>query len=176
MQRIGTGFDSHRLISGKPLVLGGVKIPFEKGLEGHSDGDALLHAITDALLGALALGDLGMWFPATKEYQNADSRELLKAVTKHAYKKGFRLGNLDATICSQAPKLAEFLPLMQTEITKCFPYAKLQQISIKATTTDHLGFIGRKEGICATAVILMKQPLLLKSFEYVQEWFGFRLQ
>ena len=179
MQRIGTGFDAHRLISGKPLVLGGVKIPFDQGLEGHSDGDALLHAITDALLGALALGDLGMWFPATQQYHNADSRELLKTVAKHADQQGYRLGNLDATICAQEPQLAIFLPQMQTEIARCFPHANPQQVSIKATTTDHLGFTGRKEGICAMAVILMKKSsflLPLKSFQYVQEWFGFHRQ
>ncbi len=179
MQRIGIGFDAHQLVLGRPLILGGVKIPFEKGLKGHSDGDALLHAITDALLGALTLGDLGMWFPATKKYEGADSRELLKTVTEYAHQRGFRLNNLDATICAQEPKLADFLPQMQQEIVQCFPSATPQQISIKATTTDHLGFTGRKEGICATAVILMKQPFFwqfLKSCEHVLGKFGVRQQ
>ena len=153
--RIGNGFDVHALVAGRPLVLGGVTIPHDKGLEGHSDADVLLHAIADAILGALALGDLGAHFPDTDaRWKGADSGTLLRHVMALASARGWRIGNVDATVIAQAPKVAPFVRTMRENIAAdlgCDP----SQISVKATTTEHLGFAGRGEGIAALATVLL---------------------
>ena len=155
--RIGYGYDVHRLVSGRPLVLGGVTIPHEKGLQGHSDADALLHAITDALLGALALGDIGQHFPDNDPaYEQIDSRILLRKAYALIKAKGFHLGNLDATVVAERPRLKDYIPDMRTNIAadlECEP----DQISIKATTSEKMGFAGREEGIAAMSVVLLVQ-------------------
>jgi 2-C-methyl-D-erythritol 2,4-cyclodiphosphate synthase len=155
MVRVGNGFDVHVLVAGRPLVLGGVTIPFERGLEGHSDADVLLHAIADAVLGALALGDIGQHFPDTDaKWKGADSRALLRHVAAIAFGKRYAVGNVDATVIAQAPKLAPYVPRMRANIA-----ADLQcdesSVSVKATTTEHLGFAGRGEGIAAIATVLL---------------------
>jgi 2-C-methyl-D-erythritol 2,4-cyclodiphosphate synthase len=155
--RIGNGFDVHALVTGRRLVLGGVTIPYERGLAGHSDADALLHAICDAILGALAAGDLGAHFPDTDPaYKDADSRTLLRRVWQRASAAGYSLGNIDATIIAQAPRLAPHVAQMIANIaTDCD--ARTDQVNVKATTTEHLGFAGRGEGIAALAsVVLVK--------------------
>jgi len=153
--RIGTGFDVHAFAAGRPLVIGGVTIAFERGLAGHSDADVLLHAISDALLGALALGDLGMHFPDTEaRYAGADSRALLRHVMSLVAQRGYEVGNVDATIIAQAPKLAPYIQAMRANVAAdlgCDP----DRISVKATTTERLGFAGREEGIAAQAVALV---------------------
>lgn len=155
--RIGYGFDIHQLVEGRKLILGGVEIPFEKGLLGHSDADVLLHAITDALLGALALGDIGQHFPDTdQKYKNADSKKLLTHCYRLIEKNGYTLSNLDATIVAQRPKLMSFLPEIRDVIAQLLDVT-LDQISVKATTSEKLGFVGREEGISATAVVLLKK-------------------
>lgn len=155
LPRIGTGYDVHPLIEGLPLILGGVTIPFEKGLDGHSDADVLLHAICDALLGAAALGDIGKHFPDTElSYKNADSRMFLRHVRDKLYKKGFDIINIDATIIAQAPRLAPYISTMQTHIAQDLG-VKLHQVNVKATTTEHLGFIGRGEGIATQAAAII---------------------
>jgi 2-C-methyl-D-erythritol 2,4-cyclodiphosphate synthase len=157
--RIGNGFDVHALVTGRRLVLGGVTIPYERGLAGHSDADALLHAICDAILGALAAGDLGAHFPDTDPaYKDADSRTLLRRVWQRASAAGYSLGNIDATIIAQAPRLAPHVAQMIANIaTDCV--ARTDQVNVKATTTEHLGFAGRGEGIAALAsVVLVKTP------------------
>jgi 2-C-methyl-D-erythritol 2,4-cyclodiphosphate synthase len=153
--RIGNGFDVHALAAGRRLVIGGVTIPFDRGLEGHSDADVLLHAIADALLGALALGDLGAHFPASDpKWKGADSRALLRHVASLVFARGYAIGNVDATVIAQAPKLAPHVGAMRTNIA-----ADLEcdgaQVSVKATTTDHCGFTGRGEGIAAIASVLV---------------------
>jgi 2-C-methyl-D-erythritol 2,4-cyclodiphosphate synthase len=153
--RIGQGFDVHALVAGRRLVLGGVTIPFDRGLEGHSDADVLLHAVADALLGALALGDIGMHFPdSDARWRNADSRVLLRAVMAQVASAGYGVGNVDATIVAQAPRVAPYVEAMRTNIA-----ADLQcdraHVSVKATTTERLGFTGRGEGIAAMAVALL---------------------
>ena len=153
--RIGQGFDVHALAAGRRLVLGGVAIPHERGLEGHSDADVLLHAIADALLGAAALGDLGRHFPDTDaQWHDADSRVLLRQVAALVTGQGYGVGNVDATIIAQAPKVAPYVEAMRANIA-----ADLQcdvgRISVKATTTEHLGFAGRGEGIAALATVLI---------------------
>lgn len=156
--RIGTGFDVHRLAEGYPLVIGGVRIPFEKGLVGHSDADVLLHAVMDALLGALALGDIGHHFPDTDPaFKGADSHQLLQRVWQMVEKEGYTLGNLDATIIAQKPKMAPYLPRMVERIAEACQ-AHPGQINIKATTTEQLGFCGRGEGIAAQAAVLLIAP------------------
>jgi 2-C-methyl-D-erythritol 2,4-cyclodiphosphate synthase len=153
--RIGYGFDIHQLVEGRKLILGGLEIPFEKGLLGHSDADVLFHAITDALLGALALGDIGQHFPDTDpEHKDADSRLLLRHCYKLVKEKGYTLSNLDATIVAQRPKLMPHLPKIR-EIIASDLEVDLDQISVKATTSEKLGFVGREEGISATAVVLI---------------------
>ncbi|RNC68014.1 MAG: 2-C-methyl-D-erythritol 2,4-cyclodiphosphate synthase [Desulfuromonadales bacterium] len=153
--RIGHGYDVHCLVEGRKLILGGVDIPWEKGLLGHSDADVLLHAISDAVLGALALGDIGKHFPDTDpQYKGADSRKLLRHVMALADRHGFRLGNLDATIVAQRPKLAPSIQAMRENIAADLD-AEIDQINVKATTTEQLGFAGRGEGIAAYAVVLM---------------------
>ena len=154
--RIGTGFDVHRLVPGRPLIIGGVHIPFELGLEGHSDADVLLHAISDAILGALGLGDIGRHFPDTDPaYKDADSHQLLVQVWRLAEEKGYQLGNLDATIIAQKPKLAPYIPQMVERVAQACQ-CRLEQVNIKATTTEQLGFPGRGEGIAAQAVVLLQ--------------------
>jgi len=156
MIRIGHGFDVHRLVPDRPLVLGGVTIPYEYGLLGHSDADVLLHAVSDAILGALGLGDIGRYFPDTDPaYKGINSMLLLEHVVGLAHTRGFRVNNLDTTIVAQRPKLAPHVTQM------IFNIAKVCQvlsgcINIKATTTEHLGYAGRGEGISAYAVVLME--------------------
>jgi len=153
--RIGTGFDVHALVEGRALVLGGVTIPHAKGLLGHSDADVLLHAIADALLGALALGDIGMHFPdSDAAYSGADSRVLLRRVMDLVSASGYEIGNVDATIMAQAPKVAPFVQAMRDNVAQDLRCA-VDRISIKATTTERLGFTGREEGIAAQAVALV---------------------
>ena len=153
--RIGHGFDAHALVPGRRLVLGGVTIPYERGLEGHSDADALLHAICDAILGALGAGDIGGHFPDTDTaYQDADSRDLLRRVCQQARGAGYALGNLDATVIAQAPRLAPYTARMVAHIAADCG-AQPDRINVKATTTDHLGCIGRGEGIAAVACVLL---------------------
>lgn len=154
--RIGHGYDVHRLVTGRKLIVGGVDIPYELGLLGHSDADVLLHAISDAILGALALGDIGKHFPDTDpRYKGADSRALLRHVMELADRKGFRLGNLDATIVAQRPKMAPHISLMREHIAADL-VADPERVNVKATTTEELGFAGRGEGIAAYAVVLME--------------------
>jgi len=154
--RIGTGYDVHRLVEGRKLILGGVEIPFEKGLLGHSDADVLLHAVCDALLGAAALGDIGQHFPDTaSEYKDIDSLILLRQVRQLLQIKGFSIVNIDSTIVAQQPKLAGFIPAMAANIAATLGIG-VEQVGIKATTTEGLGFEGRGEGISAQAVVLIK--------------------
>lgn len=154
--RIGFGYDVHQLTKGRELILGGVHIPYESGLLGHSDADVLIHAIMDALLGAAGLGDIGKHFPDTDPaYKDADSMKLLSHVKTLLAERGYRVGNMDATIVAQRPKLAEFLPKM---CKNCADTLQIKEdaINIKATTTEHLGFTGRGEGISAYAVCLIE--------------------
>jgi 2-C-methyl-D-erythritol 2,4-cyclodiphosphate synthase len=155
--RIGNGFDVHALVAGRKLVLGGVTIPFDRGLSGHSDADVLLHAITDALLGALALGDLGAHFPDTDpRWKDADSRVLLRHAMTLVSAKGYAVGNVDSTIVAQAPKLAPHVAAMVANIAADLGCA-VDRISVKATTTERLGFTGRGEGIAALATVLVER-------------------
>ena len=154
--RIGTGFDVHPLVAGRRLVIGGVTIPFERGLAGHSDADVLLHAIADALLGALALGDLGRHFPDTDpRWQNADSRALLRHVAMLVGSAGYGVGNVDATIVAQAPRMAPHVDAMRANIAADLG-CDAGRVSVKAKTTERLGFAGRGEGIAAMAVALLE--------------------
>jgi 2-C-methyl-D-erythritol 2,4-cyclodiphosphate synthase len=155
--RIGTGFDVHALVPGRALILGGVTVPHPRGLAGHSDADVLLHAIADALLGALALGDLGAHFPdSDPRWKGADSRVLLRHVASLVTGAGWGVGNVDATIIAQAPKLAPFIAAMRANVAADLG-CDLARISIKATTTEGLGFTGREEGMAAEAVVLVVQ-------------------
>ncbi|MCQ4935742.1 MULTISPECIES: 2-C-methyl-D-erythritol 2,4-cyclodiphosphate synthase [Anaerotignum] len=155
--RIGSGYDVHKLVENRKLILGGVEIPFEKGLLGHSDADVLVHAIMDALLGAAALGDIGRHFPDTKEeYKGADSLKLLSRVLYLISEKGYCIINIDATIIAQKPKLAPFIPEMCQMIAKTLDI-KGSQVNVKATTEEGLGFTGAGEGIAATAVCLLQE-------------------
>ena len=155
MMRIGHGYDVHKLVHGRDLILGGVKIPHTLGLLGHSDADVLLHAVSDALLGALALGDIGKHFPDTDPaYKGADSLMLLRRVMKLVREQGYGVGNIDATILAQAPKLRPYIDEMRRNIADAVG-ADTAQISVKATTEEHLGFTGREEGIAAHAVALL---------------------
>ena len=154
--RIGHGYDAHRFIEGRPLILGGINIPHEKGLDGHSDADVLLHAIMDAMLGAAALGDIGKHFPDTDEkYKDANSLELLKHTANLLFEKGYALQNVDATVLAQAPKLAPYIDEMRKAIAGAV-LAPVSSVSVKATTTERMGFEGRKEGISCHAVCLLK--------------------
>ena len=157
MIRIGHGFDVHQLVTGRKCIIGGVEIAHDKGLLGHSDADVLLHAICDALLGAAGLGDIGRHFPDTDaQYQGADSRALLRKVVALLKNAGFSVGNIDATIVAQAPKMAPHIPQMVAHIAAdC--NVELNCINVKATTTEKLGFTGRGEGIAAEAVCLIQQ-------------------
>ncbi|RNB79021.1 2-C-methyl-D-erythritol 2,4-cyclodiphosphate synthase [Brevibacillus fluminis] len=154
--RIGQGFDVHQLVEGRPCIIGGVTIPYEKGLLGHSDADVLLHAISDALLGAIGEGDIGKHFPDTDpEYKDADSLKLLVHIWKLVKEKGYELGNVDATIIAQKPKMAPYIPQMQEVIARALEASELSKVNVKATTTEQLGFTGRGEGIAAQAVCLL---------------------
>jgi 2-C-methyl-D-erythritol 2,4-cyclodiphosphate synthase len=154
--RIGTGFDVHALVPGRPLLLGGVKIPHTHGLQGHSDADVLLHAVADALLGALALGDLGHWFPPDDpRYAGADSAVLLAQVVAEVSRRGWRAANLDCTVIAERPKLAPHVPAMRERLAAVLG-VELERVSVKATTTEALGFTGRGEGIAAQAVVLLE--------------------
>ena len=156
--RIGHGYDVHRLVEGRSLILGGVRIPFEKGLDGHSDADVLTHAVMDALLGAAAMGDIGKLFPDTDDrYLGADSIALLREVDRRLTEAGYRLGNLDVTVIAQRPKLAPYLNQMRQNLAAAL-HTELQNVSVKATTEEHLGFTGSGEGIAAHAVCLL-EPL-----------------
>lgn len=153
--RIGQGFDVHQLVAGRKLIIGGVDIPYEKGLLGHSDADVLLHAICDALLGAAALGDIGKHFADTDvKYKDIDSRILLRDVAKKIEAAGYRVGNVDATIIAQAPKMAPHIPQMVANIAADLGIAH-NAVNVKATTTEQLGYTGRSEGIAAQAVVLL---------------------
>ncbi|CAG0978366.1 2-C-methyl-D-erythritol 2,4-cyclodiphosphate synthase [Geobacter sp.] len=155
--RIGHGYDVHCLVEGRKLILGGVDVPHERGLLGHSDADVLLHAIADAILGALALGDIGKHFPDTDpQYKGADSRKLLRHVIALAGQQGYALCNVDATIVAQRPKLAPFIPAMRANIAEDLD-SDMDRVNVKATTTEQLGFAGRGEGIAAYAVVLMER-------------------
>ena len=153
--RIGHGYDVHALTEGRDLILGGVKIPYERGLMGHSDADVLAHAISDALLGAAALGDIGVLFPDNDpQYKGADSLKLLSAVVAAVRRKGYAVGNIDATIIAQRPKLRPYIDDMRRNLASACNI-DLDCISVKATTEEHLGFTGRGEGISAHAVCLL---------------------
>lgn len=157
MIRVGQGCDIHALVPGRKLVLGGVDIPHPAGLLGHSDADALLHAITDALLGAAALGDIGRHFPDTDEqYRGANSRQLLRATVTLLLRDGWRVGNVDATIIAQAPKMAPYLPQMVANIAADLQ-VPVNCVNVKAKTAERLGFVGRREGIATEAVVLISR-------------------
>ena len=152
MSRFGMGYDVHQLVEGRKLIIGGVEIPFEKGLLGHSDADVLLHAISDALLGAAALGDIGKHFPDTDErYKGADSLKLLEEVGRLLAEKGYTVGNVDATLVAQRPKMAPHIPVMRENIARVL-HVDVDRINVKATTEEHLGFTGSGQGISAYAV------------------------
>lgn len=154
--RVGQGYDVHRLTEGRALILGGVHIPWEKGLLGHSDADVLLHAIMDALLGAAAIGDIGVLFPDTDpRYAGADSLRLLETVAVRLKGVGWRVVNIDSTLVAQRPKLSPFIPQMRDNIARVLEIGA-NRVSIKATTEEHLGFTGRGEGIAAQAVALLQ--------------------
>ena len=153
--RIGNGFDVHAFASGRPLVIGGVTIAHDRGLEGHSDADVLLHAIADAILGALAQGDLGRHFPdSDPRFKDADSRRLLRDVAAMMTAQRYRIGNVDATLIAQAPKLAPYVDAMRANIATDLGCDR-SRVSVKATTTERLGFTGREEGIAALATVLI---------------------
>lgn len=160
MIRVGQGFDVHQLVEGRPCIIGGVTIPYEKGLLGHSDADVLLHAITDAILGALGLGDIGKHFPDTDAaFKDADSLKLLEQVWKLVRERGYKLGNIDSTIIAQRPKMQPFIPQMAEIIAKALE-ADVSQVNVKATTTEQLGFTGRGEGIAAQSVVCLIKDML----------------
>lgn len=154
--RIGSGVDFHQLVEGRDLILGGVKVPHAKGALGHSDADVLLHAICDAILGAVGLGDIGTHFPDTeKEFKGIDSKVLLKRTVKLLAKEGYSLVNIDSTLCLQEPKIKPFVADMQAAIASITGIT-LRDVSIKATTTEKLGFVGREEGVIAYATVLVQ--------------------
>ena len=153
--RIGQGYDAHKFKDGGKLILGGVEVPYEKGMEAHSDGDVVIHALCDALLGAMALGDIGKHFPDTDAaYKGIDSRILLKEVMKKVREGGMKLGNADITVIAQAPKLAPHIEDMR-KILASDMSAAISNVSVKATTTEKMGFTGRAEGIAVTAIVLL---------------------
>ena len=153
--RTGIGFDVHAFSEGRKLIIGGIEIPFEKGLEGHSDADVLLHAICDAMLGALALGDIGIHFPNTdSKWKDADSTMLLKHVISLVDEKGYELGNLDCVLAMEKPKISPYLVQITKKLSSILQ-VDVDQISIKATTTEKLGFIGRTEGVASFATVLL---------------------
>lgn len=155
--RIGHGYDVHRLVPGRDLILGGVKIPYELGLDGHSDADVLLHAVMDALLGAAALRDIGYHFPDTDEaYRGADSRALLAEVGKKLSAAGYRVGNIDVTMIAQRPKLKDYIPLMEENIARTLDI-EVSRVNVKATTEERLGFTGSGAGMSCHAVCLLEE-------------------
>lgn len=155
--RTGFGFDVHAFAEGRKLIIGGIEIPFNKGLEGHSDADVLLHAICDAMLGALALGDIGKHFPNTDErWKDADSTKLLEHVNELIQNKGYELGNLDCVLAMENPKISPYVEQIRNRISKLLK-VDVDQISIKATTTEKLGFIGRTEGVVSFATVLLQK-------------------
>ncbi len=157
MMRIGHGYDVHRLVEGRKLILGGVDVPYVKGLLGHSDADVLLHAISDAILGAIGEGDIGKHFPDTDPaYKGADSLKLLRHVMDLAESKGYRVGNVDATVVAQRPKLAPFIAQMRSNIAATLGTEE-DRVNVKATTTEELGFAGRGDGIAAYSVALLEK-------------------
>ena len=154
--RIGHGYDVHKLVEGRDLILGGVKIPYEKGLLGHSDADVLLHAVSDSLLGAAALGDIGKHFPDTDPaYKGADSLELLRIVGEKVRAAGYQVGNIDVTMIAQRPKLKDYIPAMRENIAGVLNIAA-DQVNVKATTEEHLGFTGDGSGMACHAVCLLE--------------------
>ena len=154
--RIGHGYDVHRLVEGRDLILGGVKIPYELGLDGHSDADVLVHAVMDALLGAAALGDIGRHFPDTDPaYKGADSCELLRIVGKKIAEAGYKVGNIDVTMIAQRPKLKDHIPQMRANIARVLG-VEISQVNVKATTEEHLGFTGDGSGMSCHAVCLLE--------------------
>jgi 2-C-methyl-D-erythritol 2,4-cyclodiphosphate synthase len=153
--RVGLGFDVHAFAEGRKLVLGGVEIPYKKGLEGHSDADVVLHAVMDALLGALALGDIGHHFPNTDErYRNADSKLLCRHVFELVCQRGYEIGNMDVMIMAEKPKVSPYTLAMRESMAQLFG-CELGAVSVKATTMEGMGFVGRQEGIAAHAVVLL---------------------
>jgi 2-C-methyl-D-erythritol 2,4-cyclodiphosphate synthase len=153
--RIGSGIDYHRLVTGRDLWIGGVKIPHTKGALGHSDADVLLHAICDAMLGALALGDIGFHFPDTDDFfKDIDSKILLRRSTELIEAKGYKVINIDSTLCLEAPKIKSYVPQMQQTIAEIV-HVEVSDVSVKATTTEKLGSIGREEGLKAYATVLL---------------------
>lgn len=153
--RIGNGFDVHPFADGRKLIIGGVEIPYSKGLLGHSDADVLLHAVCDGMLGALALGDIGIHFPNTDDkYKNIDSKILLQKVNELINQNGYELGNMDVMLLMEKPKIAPFIPKMKKIIAEIIEVEQ-EQISIKATTSERLGFVGREEGVAAFVVVLL---------------------
>lgn len=154
--RVGFGYDVHRLDGNRPFVIGGVLIPYDKGAVGHSDADVLIHAIMDALLGAAALGDIGQHFPDTDpRYKDADSKWLLEKVMLLLHQRGMIIGNIDSTVCLQQPKISPYIPEMKGVLCELMQLNP-DQLSIKATTTEKLGFVGREEGVAAQAVVLVR--------------------
>lgn len=155
--RIGHGYDVHKLVEGRPLILGGVEIPYELGLLGHSDADVLLHSVMDALLGAAGLGDIGRHFPDTDPaYKGADSLELLKAVEKKIAARGYRVGNVDVTMIAQRPKLKDYIGVMEANISEALGVSR-DRINVKATTEEHLGFTGEGLGMSCHAVCILEE-------------------
>ncbi|MDR4939019.1 2-C-methyl-D-erythritol 2,4-cyclodiphosphate synthase [Rossellomorea marisflavi] len=157
MFKIGQGFDVHQLVEDRPLIMGGITIPYEKGLLGHSDADVLLHAVADACLGAIAAGDIGKHFPDTdEEFKDADSAKLLQHVWAMVKEEGYELGNIDCTIIAQKPKMAPYIDEIRARIAELLE-ADPSQVNVKATTSEKLGFTGRGEGIAAQTTVLVKQ-------------------
>jgi 2-C-methyl-D-erythritol 2,4-cyclodiphosphate synthase len=158
--RIGMGYDVHRLVEGRPLIIGGVRVPFEKGLMGHSDADVLLHAVADSLLGAAGLGDIGTHFPDTDPaHKNADSRQLLARCAEMVRENGYEVGNVDATLLAQAPKIAPYRDAMRDRIAAALAVAP-ERVNVKATTTERLGFIGAETGMAAMCVTLLEEKAM----------------
>jgi 2-C-methyl-D-erythritol 2,4-cyclodiphosphate synthase len=155
--RVGYGYDVHQLVNGRKLIIGGFHVPHNKGLLGHSDADVLLHAVSDALLGAAGMEDIGTYFPNTDpKFKDIDSRLIVSQVMEMVAKKGFFVGNLDATVVLQNPKIKEFIPKIKENLSSLLKI-DITDISVKATTTEHLGFIGKEEGVTASAVVLIYQ-------------------
>ncbi|MDD9340274.1 MAG: 2-C-methyl-D-erythritol 2,4-cyclodiphosphate synthase [Providencia heimbachae] len=163
--RIGHGFDVHKFGGEGPIIIGGVRVPYEQGLLAHSDGDVVLHAVTDAILGAAALGDIGKLFPDTDPaYKDADSRVLLREAFSRVREKGSSIGNIDITIMAQAPKMLPHIPQMRINIAEDLE-CHMDAVNAKATTTEQLGFVGRKEGIACAAVVLLMKDNCNESYE-----------
>ena len=155
--RIGLGYDVHRIVAGRDLVLGGIRIPWDRGLLGHSDADVLLHAVMDAILGALALGDIGHWFPDTDPaYQGAASTELLKTIMQNPKLQGWEIINIDVTLLAEMPKIAPYHPDICRSLAAQLGLT-LDRVSVKATTTEKLGFVGREEGMAAQAIVMLRK-------------------